>query len=190
MPVAIMGKFTAIGMRTPEKSLPEDAIIINTCGRNDTNGHGDPNSWVWCNPTNRAIIHHYEDITAVSVECLWQGCKIPYQEIGNYPNPETLNGNWRKGKGKRPRGAYAGPGKPLICTPGEARRKIYIPAFKNLVAHWMKNEEVADWIEQCRKSPSLVFLRDHDTGRGLDRNGPMSHAWLFCEFLNTGEWPD
>lgn len=41
----IMGKYTAIGMRTPAKDLPEDAIIINTCGGNDTADIGEPNSW-------------------------------------------------------------------------------------------------------------------------------------------------
>lgn len=189
MPVQIMGKFTAIGMRTPEKSLPEDAIVINTCGKNDTDEVGDPNSWVWCNPTNRAIIHQYEDIEAVSVECLWQGTKILKTNTTGRPDPETLNGKWRNGKGRAPRGAYAGPGKPLITSPGEARRKIYVPAFRNLIEHWMKNEEVADWVKQCREYDGLIFLRDHDTGRGIDRNGPMSHAWLFCEFLNTGVWP-
>ena len=70
-----------------------------------------------------------------------------------------------------------------------ARRRIYVPAFRNLIEHWMQNEEVADWIKQTKEYPGLIFMRDHDTGRGIDRNGPMSHAWLLCEFLNTGKWP-
>lgn len=183
----IMGKFTAIGMRTPAKDLPKDAIIINTCSGNDTADRGEPNAWTWSNPTNRAITHVYEDITAVSVECLWQGTKIFDQTM--QPDPLTLNGNWRRGKARKPIGAYAGPGQPLIRTPGLARKRIYVPAFRRLVEHWLRDEEVADWVRQCRESPSLVFLRDHDTGRGIDRNGPMSHAWLMCEFLNTGNWP-
>lgn len=187
----IMGQFTAIGMRTATKNLPEGALIINTCGKNDTAEKGDPTSWVWSNPTNRAITHHYQDITAVSVECLWQGCKILQQ---NWPdlNPKTvtLNGNWRAGKGRKPFGAYAGPGQPLITKPGEARRKIYIPAFRNLVEHWLQDEEIKEWINEARRHKAGVFLRDHDTGRGLDRNGPMSHAWLLCEYLNTGKWPE
>lgn len=78
----------------------------------------------------------------------------------------------------------------LITSPGTARRKIYLPAFKNLVEHWQKDEEVNNWIEQSRQHDGLVFLRDHDTGRGLDRNGPMSHAWLLCMYLNNGVWPE
>ena len=101
----------------------------------------------------------------------------------------TLGGDWRRGKGRAPRGAYAGPGQPLITTPGEARRRIYVPAFRRLIEHWLQDPEVAGWVEACRRSPSPIFLRDHDTGRGIDRNGPMSHAWLMCEFLNSGSWP-
>ena len=191
MPIVSMGKFTAIGMRVKVPgTVGIDCMVINTCGQNDTAERGNIESWVWSNPTNRAITHKYHDIEAVSVECLWQGCKILREEIGSYPNPETIGGNWRKGKGRAPRGAYAGPGNPLITNPGEARRKIYIPAFRNLVEHWMNDWMVVSWIEQCRRFDGPIYLRDHDTGRGLDRNGPMSHAWVLCTFLNTGRWPE
>lgn len=186
MSIVSMGHFTAIGMRV--KVTDKDALVINTCGQNDTAERGTVESWAWCNPTNRAIIHPYEDIEAVSVECLWQGTKLlPGM---TQPNPEVLNGNWRKGKGKKPAGAYAGPGKPLITSPGEARRKIYVPAFRRLVEHWLRDEIVAAWVQAARDWPGPVYLRDHDTGRGIDRNGPLSHAWVMCVFLNTGEWPN
>jgi hypothetical protein len=179
------GHFTAIGMRA--KIEDDDAIVINTCGNNDTRQRGTPNSWVWCNPTNRAIIHPYHDIQAVSVECLWQGTKIKPGMIG--PDLECLGGEWRRGKGKRPVGAYAGLGQPLITSPGEARRAIYIPAFARLVNHWLQDSEVAEWVQQAKEYDGAIYLRDFDTGRGVDRDGPMSHAWLLCEFLNNGEWP-
>ena len=185
----IMGKFTAIGMRTAEASLPSKRMVINTCGRNDTSDKGDISIWVWCNPTNRAIIHTYEDIQAVSVECLWQGTKILKSNDTDKPDPTTLNGDWRRGKGKQPKGAYGGPDKPLITNPGAARRAIYLPAYRNLVAHWEQDHEVREWLAICREFDGYVFLRDHDTGRGLDRNGPMSHAWLLCMYLNDGVWP-
>jgi hypothetical protein len=105
------------------------------------------------------------------------------------PNEEVLKGDWRKGKAKKPLGAWAGEGKPLITTPGEARRKIYLPAFRRLIEHWLEDEEVAAWVEQARQHTGWVYLRDHDTGRGVDRNGPMSHAWVLAVFLNTGKWP-
>lgn len=185
MPIISMGHFTAIGMRA--KVEAENALVINTCGQNDTDERGTMTSWVWSNPTNRAIHHPYEDIEAVSVETLWQGMKLlPGQER---PDPEILAGAWRKNKGKRPAGAYAGPGQPLITTPGGARRRIYIPAFRRLVEHWMQDETVQGYVEEARNHDGPVYLRDHDTGRGLDRNGPMSHAWLMATYLNEGRWP-
>jgi len=183
--IEIMGKFTAIGMR---QKLEEDALTINTCGQNDTSEKGNFTSWVWSNPTNRIINHNYEDITAISVECLWQGTKILTGM--NKPNEEILKGNWRKGKAKRPIGAWAGPGNPLITSPGEARRKIYIPAYKHLFEHWIQDPEIVEWIEKARNHKNEVYLRDHDTGRGIDQKGPMSHAWVLSTFLNTGKWPN
>ncbi len=179
-----MGRFTAIGMRT--KVEDPKALVINTCGLNDTAERGSFDSWAWSNPTNRAIVHEYEQVNAVSVECLWQGTKV-FSEDGA-PDPITLRGEWRRGKARRPVGAWAGPGRPLIRTPGEARRKIYIPAFKRLVEHWLQDEEVAVWVRTARRHET-VYLRDHDTGRGIDRNGPMSHAFVLATWLNTGVWP-
>jgi len=180
-----MGKFTAVGMRT--KIEEPDALTINTCGLNDRAERGSFESWAWSNPTNRAIVHEYEDVKAVSVEALWQSTKI--FTSGGMPNAQGLAGNWRLGKGKRPIGAWAGAGKPLITSPGEARRKIYLPAFKNLVEHWLKDPVVQGWIDAARQHKGSVYLRDHDTGRGIDRNGPMSHAYVLATYLNTGEFP-
>lgn len=185
MAIQSMGKFTAIGMRT--KVEDPTALIINTCANNDTPARGDFTSWSWSNPTNRIITHAYEDIAAVSVEALWQGCKI-FAE-GARPDPLTLQGDWRRGKAKRPIGAWAGRGRPLIRTPGEARRKIYIPAFQRLIEHWLKDREVSSWVLKARSWNGPVFLRDHDTGRGVDRNGAMSHAWVLASWLNSHTWP-
>jgi hypothetical protein len=190
-----MGKFTAIGMRV--KVDDPKALIINTCGQNDTTERGTFTSWVWCNPTNRAAAFIYcgtdLTITAVSPECMWQGTKI-FVPNGR-PNPEVLNGNWRGGKAKRPIGAWNGVDekgvpKPLITNPGEARLKIYLPAFKKLINHWLDGDsQVQQWVEAARAHSGDVYLRDHDTGRGIMRNGPMSHAWLLAEYLNNGDWP-
>lgn len=181
-----MGHFTAIGMRI--KIEDPKAMVINTCGQNDTAEAGTPESWTWSNPTNRIIQHAYEDIKAVSVEALWQGTKI-FQPDGK-PDAITLGGEWRRGKAKRPVGAYNGPGAPLLKTPGEARRKIYIPAFTKLVMFWLEtNPLVQAWVKAARDWTGPVYLRDHDTGRGVNQRGPMSHAWVLAEFLNTGFFP-
>ena len=182
-----MGHFTAIGMRTPVTE--PNALVINTCGRNDTAEKGDYTNWVWSNPTNRRFPAQYLDIEAVSTECLWQGTKLTPE----YPSPRTeiLQGNWRLNKGKRPNGAYNGHTAPAITNPGDARRKIYIPAFGNQIWRWIWNDEdVRDWVLKARKHDGPVYLRDFDTGRGIDRRGPLSHAWILATWLNTNEWPD
>jgi len=184
-PLTSMGHFTAWSMRDP---VPDGGIAINTCAGNDTSDRGSDLDWTWCNPTNRAIVHHYADVSAVSVECLWQGTKIRY--IGGEPDRSILWGLWKANKAKRPIGAWAGDGAPLITNPGAARRAIYIPAFRNLVNHWLSDAEIADRVKRARASNRPIFLRDWDTGRGIDRNGPMSHAWVLATWLNTGTWPE
>lgn len=180
-----MGHATAIGMR---EVAPSGSVVINTCSGNDTDERGNDHAWTWCNPTNRAIVHAYEDVEAVSVEALWQGTKC-FDALFPAPDPATLNGAWRRGKAKRPVGAWAGKGRPLITSPGEARRRIYLPAFGRLIDHWMADPEIAERVARARRYRGPVFLRDWDTGRGLDQTGPMSHAWVLCVWLNTGEMP-
>lgn len=183
---ARMGHFTAIGMR--DRVEDPNALVINTCGKNDTAELGDDKVWAWANPTNRAKIHNYAGCQAVSVECLWQGMKIFVK--GGTPILNILEGNWRGGKGRKPIGAWAGEGRPLITNPGDARRKIYIPAYRALVEHWLAYDAVWAMIEKASNHSADVYLRDFDTGRGLDRRGPMSHAWVLAVFLNTGAFPD
>jgi hypothetical protein len=187
MTIKLMGKFTAVGTR--QRIDDPTGLVINTCSGNDRDNAGDPTHWNWCNPTNQAILHHYEDVVSVSPEALWQGCKL-MQGQGR-PDPLILAGAWKKNKGKRPMGAYAGPGLPLITDPGQARRTIYIPAYRALVDHWIHNDdEVADWVVAAMNHDGRVYLRDHDTGRGLDRDGPLSHAWILAYRLNKGDWPN
>lgn len=187
-----MGKFTAIGMR--EEVDDPNALIINTCSDNDTVRKGDYTHWSWCNPTNRAITIECgtdPNITAVSPECAWQGTKI--FNFNGRPNKTVLNGEWRRGKAKRPIGAWNGEvdGKPnpYINNVGMARAKIYIHAYNQLILHWLKDQEVHDWVIQADGHDGDVYLRDFDTGRGVKRSGPMSHAWLLAMYLNNGEWP-
>lgn len=185
MNIDTMGHFTAVGMRVP---LPSGSMIVNTCSGNDTAERGTDHAWTWSNPTNRVITHKYHDIEAVSVEALWQGTKAITGRP--CPDPLTLAGDWRRGKAKRPLGAYAGPAEPLITSPGDARRRIYLPAYERLIRHWLTDAEVADRVARAKTHSGPVFLRDWDTGRGVDNAGPMSHAWVLAIFLNTGRFPN
>ncbi len=161
--------------------------MIDTCSGNDTAERGDDHRWTWSNPTNRAIVHRYAGVEAVSVECMWQGTKI--RAVGGRPDPRILAGQWRANKAARPLGAWAGEEQPLIVTPGGASRAIYMPAFAALIAPWMRDPVIADRVSRAKSYQGPIFLRDWDTGRGVDRDGPMSHAWVLASWLNSGEWP-
>lgn len=184
-----MGAFTAVGMRQSVDSVG-GCYTVNTCSENDTDRVGDLTHWSWSNPTNRRFpATHSNDptCTAVSVECLWQGTKIATG--AREPNPAVLAGNWRAGKGKRPLGAWNGPGNPLIVTPGAARRAIYIPAYVHQIWRFLNADDqrprnIVRYAAALSRTKTTVFLRDFDTGRGVDRNGPMSHAWLLATILN------
>lgn len=174
-------KFIPTGMRT---RLPTGAFAVNTCARNDTDEIGDLTSWAWANPTNRRFMAvHSRDpsTTAVSVECLWQGCKA----IGVQPCPDpiTLAGDWRRGKTKRPLGSYGGLNRPLITNVGQARRIVYLPAFVSQITRMRRLPAVQAILAQLPDQD--IYLRDHDTGQGVDRNGPMSHAWVLSLILNN-----
>lgn len=181
-----MGEFIAIGMR--KKIEDPNAMVINTCSGNDTADAGSQTKWTWSNPTNRRYPQEYHGRTAVSTEAMWQGTKV--RGDADEPDEATMAGDWRRGKGKRPRGAWAGDGNPLITSPGAARLAVYVPAFRHQIETWMaESAAVRAWVQAARDHDGPVYLRDHDTGQGIHRNGPMSHAWLLSIYLNTGEWP-
>jgi hypothetical protein len=181
-----MAHFIPIGMRV---KVAAGARTVNTCSPNDSVDPGDTKRWGWAAPTSRIVRHQYEGVEAVSTETLWQGCKITAASPDGRPDPKILGGNWRGGKGKKPFGAWAGEGKPLITNPGEARRKIYLPAYRRQIEAWLEDPRAADILAEARRYGGPVYLRDFDTGQGVDRDGPMSHAWVLSVFLNTGEWP-
>ena len=181
-----MGTFIPAGMT--DDILDPHALVINTCTGNDTDLAGDEHNWVWANPTNRKFGHEYHGREAVSVAALWQGTKV-YGPI-NEPDEFALAGDWRRGKGRAPRGAWAGPGEDLISDIGAARRAIFLPAYKYQIMSWVVGDDkVGEMVHKARHHEGPVYLRDFDTDQGLDNPTAMSHAWLLSVWLNVGEWP-
>ena len=130
-----------------------------------------------------------ESVVAVSIEALWQGTKI--FKAGGIPDQFTLGGDWRRGKGKKPIGSWAGAGSALHQTPGDARRAIYIPAFiRQIYRILMLGTGAEALLRYAGRHSGNVLLRDWDTGRGLEQRGPMSHAWVLACILNTGDVPE
>lgn len=187
-------KYRVLQMRAP---APQDAgLVINVACGNDKPGKGDFYAWAWASPTNTRYQAHFQwgeaatqCLHAKSVECLWQGTKM-FHPTSQGPDPEVLEGNWRKYKGYKPHGAWGGPEGRLLDRV-DARRLIYIPAYRTQIMQWLLDDaEVQGWVDRSRLEPGFVYLRDFDTGEGLDNPRPMSHAWVLATFLNTGVWPD
>lgn len=191
-----MTKFRVLQMRAP---APKDAgLVINVACGNDRPGKGDFYAWAWASPTNTRYQANFqwgfgatddECLHAKSVECLWQGTKL-FTRSGPNPDQAVLEGDWRKAKGWKPIGAWGGPGRPLLDVM-DARRLIYVPAYRHQILQWLVDDpEVEGWVDRARVEPGPVYLRDFDTGQGLDNPRPMSHAWVLSVFLNKGVWPD
>ncbi len=203
-----MAIFVPVGMRA---SIPpaDDVLIVNTCSDNDSTFLGDAVRWSWSNPTNRmysaTLGFTGGELRAVSVEAMWQGTKVLpntpglVQRDGGFyldtesfkaANRDALSGNWRTHKGKKPVGAWVGPDKPLIRSPGEARRSIYLPVYLDQLTKMTKLTQPRTLVDLARFKYSKVFLRDHDTGYSINANRALSHAFLLSAFLNGQSWAE
>lgn len=171
--------------------MPPDAYVIETCSDNDTPKSGASRRWSWANPSNTRFPVLYGGRVFCSTEGLWQGAKVfthdgqPDMVAGAKP------GHWRRAKKRRPFGHWGGPDQAPITTAREARLRVYLPAYKAQIEQWMTADpEVARWVAEARAHAGIVYLRDWDTGKGLDNGGPMSHGWLLAYYLNHGRMPE
>jgi len=181
-----MGEFIAAGIKD---DMPGDnAWNVAICTGDDTDLAGDSFQWIWANPSNRKYSHRYHGCTAVSVAALWQGTKVHGPVSG--PDELAMAGDWRRGHGRVPRGAWAGPAADLIEDVGAARRAIYLPAYRYQVMSWVVgSEEVQQLVQAARDHDGPVYLRDREVFAGVDNPTGMSAAWLLATWLNTGSWP-
>lgn len=199
-----MTQYLPIHMRTKVETS-RYILVVNTCTDNDTDKIGTKNAWSWSNPTNRAVPVAIPgtDHFATSVEALWQGSKVLPGTPGLWRDDEgrwhlseanfmqanhaTLFGDWRRAKGWKPVGAWAGEGLPLVSDPIEARRRVYLPAYAAQLREMVKHPEVRAMLVRA-KGYETVYLRDHNTGGIEDRRG-MSHAYLLAGWLTNKEFP-
>ncbi len=172
------------------QEMPAGSLCIDTCLDNDKSYPGNSRRWSWANPTNTRFVVEYGRMTFISVEALWQAAKVFIHDGQPDLGIATTPGAWRRAKKRRPFGHWGGPGKPPITTAGEARRRIYVPAYERQITQWLRDPQVAQWVLWARDyGAASVYLRDWDTGKGLDNAGPMSHGWLLAYYLNNGRMP-
>src|SRR5262245_35150739 len=114
--------------------------------------------------------------TASSVEGLWQGLKV-FEREGIDPGKwkiTSLRGIKRSGKS---RGAVLGHrfgvDSPVLLGYRDARRKIYLPAYR-----WVLENRLHDDVERLRTEAGrrTIVLLDYETNGDLDDlSSPLSH---------------
>ncbi len=151
-----------------------------------------PEPWVRFSPFfphGGIPIPHTPDRFAASVEGLWQGLKV-FEREDIDPDKwaiTTMRGIKRAGERRGPvRGHRFGVGSDVLLGYRDARRLIYLPAYR-----WVLVNRLASEVEQLAervKSNSVVLL-DYETNSDIDDlSRPLSHAVLVKHHLE-GAWP-
>ncbi|MDW5326303.1 DUF6939 family protein [Plantactinospora sp. KLBMP9567] len=128
-------------------------------------------------------------ITGESVEGIWQALKV---FAGADVDPGRLGVTTMKGLKRTVRrygavrGHRAGLTGDRLLGYAEARRLIYLPAYR-----WVLEHPAADLVAELRRlsADRDVVLLDYTTNADVaDLGTPLSHAALVRSFL-TGDWP-
>ena len=127
--------------------------------------------------------------TAQSVEGLWQGLKVFAREDIDPGKWAVINmtGIKRGGKSRGAvRGHRFGVGSDVLLDYREARRRIYLPAYRWVLEHRLVAE--IEHLRQLATENRLVLL-DYETNADVgDLSRPLSHAALVRYHLQ-GTWP-
>lgn len=166
-----------------EKRWP-DASVIDVTSRGDE-------PWVRFSP-----FHPHGGIpipnsaeTARSVEGLWQGLKVFEHEDIDPGKWAVVNMTGIKRGGRRRgavRGHRFGVGSEVLLDYLEARRRIYLPAYRWVLEYRLKAE-----VEQLRRfvAAGPLVLLDYETNADVeDTSRPLSHAALISCYLRS-TWP-
>lgn len=169
---------------TIRKSQPGATII-------DVTSKG-PEPWVRFSPFyphGGIPIPNTPDVTAASVEGLWQGLKVfETEDIDPRKWAITDMAGLKRGGAKRGavRGHRFGVGSDALLGYREARRRIYLPAYR-----WVLQHRLTDETERLRRlaADGPLVLLDYETNADVDDvSRPLSHASLVMLHLR-GEWP-
>lgn len=121
-----------------------------------------------------------EGYTACCVEAIWQGLKVFEStdiDVSLFRNTTMKNIKRTVRKYGRPLGHRAGVGSDRLLGYIEARKVIYIPAYR-----WMLEHYCMDLIEQLRNAHQqgrTVLLLDYDTNADVENaKKALSHASL------------
>lgn len=120
-----------------------------------------------------------EGMTATCVEAVWQGLKVfEHQDIDieMFKNDTMKNLKRTVRRFGRPLGHRKGVYGTELLDYGEARRQIYIPTYRWMLEHKVKN--IIERLREASKTKTIVLL-DYNTNCDVDDlTKPLSHAYL------------
>jgi hypothetical protein len=126
-------------------------------------------------------------VVAQSVEGIWQALKVfqDHDVDSRKLEAASMTGLKRTVRKYGPvLGHRAGVGGDRLLPYEEARRRIYLPAYR-----WVLEHKVADLVEELRTAEGDTVLLDYTTnGDVADTSSPLSHAALIRLHIED-RWP-
>ena len=130
-----------------------------------------------------------EGYTATCVEAIWQGLKVFEScdvDVEMFKNDTMKNIKRTVRRFGKPLGHRKGVDGTELLGYIEARKQIYIPAYK-----WVLENKVASIIERLREASKTktIVLLDYDTNADVENaKKPLSHASLIKAYVE-GDYP-
>jgi hypothetical protein len=182
MPIEVQSR--RLKPATLEKRFP-DALALDVTSRG-------PEPWVKFSPFyphGDIPVPCSENVVSQSVEGIWQGLKV-FESADIDPDKfavRSMKGIKRTvRKNGRVLGHREGVRGERLLAYLEARRKIYLPAYRWILENRLTNElgQLCDLAAR-----QLVILLDYETNCNLDNTAkPLSHAGLVKRWLENA-WP-
>jgi hypothetical protein len=163
-----------------------DAVVVDVTSRA-------AQPWVRLSPFyphGRIPVPFTPGVTSASVEGIWQALKV-FEHADVDPARlavTSMSGLKRTVRRYGPvRGHRAGLGGATLLGYEQARRQIYLPAYRWVLEHAAR--EVVAELRELSAGREVVLLDYTTNGDVTDTGRPLSHAALVRLHL-AGEWPD
>lgn len=123
---------------------------------------------------------------AASVEGIWQGLKVFATadiDLSAFTNTTMANLKRTTRTNGAVRGHRAGVLGHTLLSYGDARRQIYLPAYRWVLDHYLQPE--IDLLRELSQAHTVILL-DYETNADIEKlSKPLSHAALLVEYVTT-----
>jgi hypothetical protein len=139
-------------------------------------------------PHGNILVPFSLDVTAQSVEGIWQGLKVfETTDVDTSKFAITNMKNLKRTVQKfgAPKGHRKGVNGATLLSYREARYQIYLPCYKWVLDNYLQ-DEIAE-LRQLAQSQTIILL-DYETNTDIDNlSKPLSHAGLIKRYIEN-EW--